>query len=885
MKLVVTHHNPDFDAFSSAYAAFRLHNCDKILISNTVESNVGRYLEEIDFGIPYLKATEKVVDEINESIELLVITDCKMKNRLKYFSKLIDKADKIIIYDHHHTDSIDIEADEFYLEKIGATTSLITRKLKENNIVLTKDEATLLMMGIYEDTGFLSFNTTTPNDLLAAAYLLEHGADLNLVSEYIKRELSKEQVLLLNELIVNTTILMIDKLFIGITNANTEEFVGDIAFLAHKLIEMENFDALFVLVRSGDRIVMVGRSRTDKVDISRILYYFGGGGHPYAGSAIVKDITLNEAIPKLKNIINEQVSPIKYARDLMTSPVKFVHTGQRIADAFDLFMKYNLNVMPVVKNDKTVGLILRRDILHSIKHELQNEPVDSIMQIEFDTATPDTPVDEIKDIMLLKNQKMVPIESENKLVGVVTRTDLLRLMKEEIIKMPRFANEKAEIAGFFKSRNVADLLKDRLPEYYFNLLKEIGVIADELELNAYVVGGFVRDLLMKNENFDVDVVVEMDATILAKEFAKRKNGRIATHDKFKTAVVILKDGTRVDFATARTEYYTMPASAPEVEASSIKNDLFRRDFTINAMAIKINNKSFGLLLDFYGGQRDIIDRKIRVLHNLSFIDDPSRGLRAIRFAVRYNFEIGPHTNKLLKHAIHLRLFDKIVGNRLFLETKYILSEENYLEAIKMMTNYGIMKFYIDKFKLDDLKISIFENFERYLIWHSVQCDKHIEPYLVRLMILFSDLKLSEFQTVCDRFELSKDTKKDIVSGFGKSKHIANKIKKSKSLKRSEIFYLFEGLKEEYLLFTASLLGDEFEDLIRDYMTEIRAVKLEIDGNDLKKIGIPPSKIYQDIFKQLTILKLDGIINNKDDELKKAKELYEELKNANEKDIH
>ncbi|MCX8084045.1 MAG: CBS domain-containing protein [Calditerrivibrio sp.] len=875
MKIVITHHNPDFDAFASAYAALKYHNCDKIFISNTVESNLAKYLEDLDFGIPYARVSEKNILDFSEDIELLVITDCKMRSRLKYLANLIDKSKKVIIYDHHHTDNIDITANELNLEKIGATTSIIIRKLKDAKIPFTKDEATLLMMGIYEDTGFLTFNTTTPMDLICAAYLLERGANLNFVSEYVKRELSKEQVLILNELIINTTILMIDKLFIGITYANTDEFMGDIAFLTHKLMEMENFDALFVLVRAGDRIVLVGRSRADKVDVSRILYYFGGGGHPTAGSAIIKDITLNEAIPKLKNLLNEQINPIKFAKDLMTSPVKYVHTGQKMSDALELFMKYNLNIMPVVKDNKTLGLILRRDILHAIKHELHEEPVDSVMQIEFEVASPNTSVEEIKDIMLLKNQKMVPIEENGKLVGVVTRTDLLRLMKEEMIKMPRFVNEKAEIAGFFKTRNVSELLKDRLPEVYFNILNEIGIIADELGLNAYVVGGFVRDLLMKNENFDIDIVVEINAIHLAKEFAKKKNGRVSVHEKFKTAVVILPDKIRIDFATARTEYYNMPASAPEIEISSIKNDLFRRDFTINAMAIKINHKSFGTLLDFYGGQRDIIDKKIRVLHNLSFIDDPSRGLRAIRFAVRYGFEIGPHTNKLLKHAVHLKLFDKIIGSRFFLETKYILSEDNYLDGVKMLNNYGIMKFYIEKFKLDDLKIQTFENFEKYYIWYSVQCQKSIEPYLVRLLILFSDLKLSEFEKICDRFDMPKDFKKEICNGFSRSKYIANKIKKSSNLKKSDLYHLLDGLKDEYILFMASVLGDEYEHHIRDYLTEIRNIRLEINGNDLINIGLKPSKKFQEIFKRLTIMKLDGIIKSKEDELKFAKQIYEE----------
>jgi tRNA nucleotidyltransferase (CCA-adding enzyme) len=885
MRLVITHHNPDFDAFSSAYAAFRLHNCDKILISQTTEVNLSKYLEENDFGIPYVKVDNKYIDQFNEAIELLVITDCKLKSRLKYLSKLISLSQKIIIYDHHHTDNIDINASEIYLEKIGATTSILTKKIEENNIQLTKDEATLLMLGIYEDTGFLTFNTTTVNDLMAAAFLLKNNAKLQTISEYIRRDLSKEQILLLNELIVNTTILMIDKVFIGITHANVDEYVGDIAFLAHKLIEMENFDALFVLVRVVDKIIVVGRSKTDKVDVSRILYFFNGGGHPTAGSAIIKDLTLNESLERLKEVLNEQVSPIKFARDLMTTPVKFVRSGETIKEAMDLFMKYNHNMMPVVKNHKTCGIVLRRDILQSLKHGLENEHVDSIMQIEFETVSPSTPIEEVKDIMLLKNQKVVPVEYENKLVGVITRTDLLRLMKEEMIKMPRFANEKAEIAGFFKTRNVSELLKDKLPEKYFNILNEIGIIADEFEMNAYVVGGFVRDLLMNNENFDIDIVVELDATKLAKEFAKRNNAHISIHDKFKTAVVILKDKTRIDFATARTEYYTTPASAPEVEISSIKNDLFRRDFTINAMAIRLNKRLFGTLLDFYGGQRDIINKKIRVLHSLSFVDDPSRGLRAVRFAVRFDFEIGPHTHRLLKHAVHLRLFDRLQGNRLFLEMKYILSEENYLDAIKILTDYGIMHFISTKFKLEATKIKQFENFERYYTWYDVQCEGRIDAYLVRLMILFSDHKKSDIEAVCSRFDFPKDFKQTVVEGFTRIKYAARKIKKNRSIKNSELYLLLKDLKDEFILFIAAILGDEYEEIIKKYLTKLKFVKLSINGYDLKNMGIPPSKLFHEILTELILLKLDGAIKNREEELDMAKNIYRGILNGKQTTHH
>jgi len=207
------------------------------------------------------------------------------------------------------------------------------------------------------------------------------------------------------------------------------------------------------------------------------------------------------------------------------------------------------------------------------------------------------------------------------------------------------------------------------------------------------------------KNFDIDVVVEGDATVLAKEFAKFKNTKASIHLKFKTAVVIVDD-IRIDFASSRTEYYNSPASLPNIEYSSIKSDLFRRDFTINAMAIKLNVPDFGLLLDFYGGQRDITDKKIRVLHNLSFIDDPTRGLRAIRFAIRYGFEIGPHTTRLLKHAVDLKLFDRALGSRLLYELKHILEEKHYLEGLKLMKKFGLLFIFNSKINLDEYKLNI-----------------------------------------------------------------------------------------------------------------------------------------------------------------------------------
>lgn len=876
MKIVLTHHNPDFDALSSAVAAALLYRCDQVILSSNTEGNVSEYLDRVDLGIEISRMNKKELEDMpEEKIELAVVTDCKLKNRLGYLNKILSRADKVIVFDHHQSKESDIGADEMYFFPYGATTTILVNRIREENIPIDPEQATLLLMGIYEDTGFLSFNTTKSEDLRACAYLLDAGADLSGVPYYIKRDMSKEQVFLLNELLMNMTLIIAEGVYVGVSSASFDEYVEEISFLAHKIIDMENLDALFILVRLGDRIVLVGRSKTESIDASEICYHFGGGGHPAAASSIIKDRMLPEAFDTLKNVIKDKIKPTKNAESIMTYPVKCVSFYQTFDEALSLFMKYNLNMMPVVKEGATVGIISRKDILQGIKHGLSDEPVNSIMQIEFEKVNPDTPYYEVEDIILGANQKIVPVEKDGILVGVITRTDLLRLMREDMDKTPGYMKGRIKSLGLSKTRNLSNVLKDRLPEKYFSILEEVGMLSDELRMNAYIVGGFVRDLLMRNKNFDVDIVVEGDATVVARTYAGRKGAKVSVHDKFKTAVVIL-NGDRIDFATARTEYYDFPAAAPEVESSSIKNDLYRRDFSINSLAVQINNKDFGKLIDFFGGQKDIKDKKIRVLHNLSFVDDPSRVFRAIRFAVRFGFEIGPHTKKLIKHSVNLNLIERIAGVRLFQELKYILSEDNYIDALKLLDEYDLFKYYSAKEVYNSGKLENLENLEKIYSWYTFQfsevCD---EIYKSRFCVLFSNLTFKEVVNLGERFNFSGKMRDDLIKGLLKTKNVVLKITKTKEVTPAKVYRLLNPLSNEYIFSVGALLSQKDDYLIKDYFTKYRNTKLLINGNDLKKLGYKPSKLFGVVLEKLLDLKLDGYITNKEDELNWAKKLFRE----------
>jgi len=192
-----------------------------------------------------------------------------------------------------------------------------------------------------------------------------------------------------------------------------------------------------------------------------------------------------------------------------------------------------------------------------------------------------------------------------------------------------------------------------------NILKKIGEIADKENINAFVVGGFVRDALLGVDDKDIDIVVEADAIDFAKKFAGKF---IVQHDGFKTAVVEM-NGYKIDFVTARKERYKKPAALPEITPATIKEDLFRRDFTINAIAISLNKKDFGRIIDYYDGQKDLKAKKIRVMHDKSFIDDPTRIFRAIRFQKRLGFNIEPHTQILMTDAINSGMIQKLKKQR------------------------------------------------------------------------------------------------------------------------------------------------------------------------------------------------------------------------------
>lgn len=414
---------------------------------------------------------------------------------------------------------------------------------------------------------------------------------------------------------------------------------------------------------------------------------------------------------------------------------------------------------------------------------------------------------------------------------------------------------------------------DSMPLIIKDILYSAGKIADGLGYNLYVVGGFVRDLIMGKNTLDIDLVIEGEAYDFAKKLSRYYRGKITKHDKFQTANIKLDNQFSIDVVTARKEHYKYPAALPTVEKGTIKDDLFRRDFTINSMAIKLNSKSFGELLDFYGGIKDIKNKLIRILHNLSFIEDPTRIIRAIRFKKRYNFKFEKTTGEFAKKAIAFGFLSNISIERINHEFFAILKEKNPWEMIECMVGLGILnKIYPQvkyDIKLKKLFINCYNNINKFK--KNLNSCKNIDKILLCLLLLHSNMDIYKIEASIEKMKLKREIRNEI-NRLIKTKDTLKSIDIS-NLSNYQVFNLFKGLSFESLyILTLLFCNKSFYNKIIEYINKIKDIKLNITGNHLKGMGIIPSTIYKKILDEILKEKLNGNIHTLEDELRLVKAL-------------
>ena len=655
MDLITTHINADFDAISSLIAAKKLYPKARLMLPGSQKRYIRNFLALIEDQIPL----EQEKNCNYEDVSRLIIVDNRYKERIGQTKILLDKKDiKIHIYDHHLRRENDIKGTKDIYEKVGATVTILLRILdKKGKLKLTPIEATLMLLGIYEETNSLSYSMTTNDDIEMVAKLLQFGAKINLVSSYLKRELS-------------------------------------------------NFELLTMMEPA----------------------------QPAEGS-------------HLKGLTKSNHRKIKNLKKKM---------------------------------------------------------------------------DDFLSVKILKT------------------------------------------------------------------IKQIGAIADKQGVKAFLVGGFVRDLILEKRNYDIDIVVEGSAIEFAKVLSRELKGTLVLFERFGTAKIIKdwpkclgasldsENKLKIDIATARKEKYIQPAVLPMVEFSSLKEDLYRRDFTMNAMAIDINYKNFGLFLDYFGGIQDLAKGIVRVLHDNSFIDDPTRIFRAVRFEQRFGFSIEKHSEYLIQHAIKKEMFKWTENQRIREELIRILKENSPENSIVRMSDLLELRFIHPELKLRKDFRGVFKRLKRFLKWYNKYTfskKTFLKKWLMSFMLMLDNLDPGQMEDVLSRFVFTRNESVKLKNYARHSKNVIKKISGKKKMKPGRIYDILKGLSPETLICIMSRTSVRVAQMrIKKYIMEYSGIKIKTNGEDLKKLGFSPGPEFNDILKELLHAKLDKKIATKRDEIRFIKNI-------------
>lgn len=892
MHIILTHEQADFDALASLLGAHLVNKATIPVLPRKLNRNVRAFITLYGMELPFVDPR----DLPNEPIEMVTLVDTQSLISLKGMSK----DTKVQVIDHHPIREEIQPMWKILTDETGATTTIFAEVLSEREHRLSTIEATLLILGIYEDTGSLTYTRTTTRDLNAASYLLDCGASLEIASDFLNHPLSIQQQALYDRLRTNAEIHSIHGHTLIIACGDAENIDEELSSIAHKLRDLLDPEALFLLVTTRGGVQMIARSTNEDIDVAMIADQFGGGGHERAAAALIKDGELADVCKELIEILPRFVQPALTVAEIMSREPKLLSPNTSANDAAILMRRFGYEGYPVVEidaqgNHQVLGLLTRRAVDRAISHRL-NLTAASLMNAGQVSVHPADSIEELQRVMTDTGWGQIPVISSesNQVIGIVTRTDLLKTLTREPAQPHH--------------QNLADRLQAVLPPVQLSLLKTVAQIAYNQRAALYIVGGFVRDLILERPSFDYDLVVEGDGIKLAHALAEQYGGRVTSHARFGTAKwhigevrsnllksladdlipTQLEEGNpdqnrlqkpedlpeSLDFITARTEFYTHPTALPTVERGGIKLDLHRRDFTINTLALRLDGFHYGELLDYWGGLNDIHHGLVRVLHSLSFVDDPTRMLRAVKFEQRFDFNIEERTLELIKEATPL--LERVSGDRIRHELDLILEEDRATIMIGRLNQLNLLKAIEPNLTWDEWKSSKIQSIagmKPEIEWQ-LEDDSSVKlrsrlGYILWLIRLSKNHALN----VINRLKFPSSLADEILSG----RQLWNELATLGNAPPSEIVIRLDNF-QPLAIYANHIATDEdsTRQILWEYVSKWRQITPYTDGHVLRELGVPPGPIYRQVIRTLRNAWLDGKISTPEQE----KALLEEVLTEN-----
>ena len=894
--VITTHQNADFDAFAATVAAARLYPEARIVFAGSLNRNVREFaaMHGEDLPITGLK------DLAQEAVERLIVVDTADCTRLAELAPLCERPGvEVVVFDHHLTEGVQrplfVRGENWVVSADGAQATSMLHILRERDLPVSPLEATIFALGIHEDTGSLTYPRTTIRDAEMLAICLRLGASQALIEHYLHNPLTREQRELLLRIVDEVRVERVRGQEVHVVALQVPTYIDGLSVIAHKVMELLNCEIFLQVVAMEERVFVTARSRAGSVDVAALLRSVGGGGHAQAASAVLRAERPQEVIDRLLAALAHSHLATLTAADIMSRPVRFIDADTSVDEALLAAQRYGHSGISVREGERVVGIVARRDLDKAVRHGLGHAPVKGVMFRNVVFARETATVEELRRRMVETNVGRLPVLTEEgfaraeregavrvgDVVGIATRTDVLAAFQG------RSAEKRAEADA--RTPTVANL-RD-LP-FFGPLFQAASALSEEFA-GVYLVGGFVRDLLLGRPNYDVDIAVEGNGIEFARRLAARLGGRVRAHQKFQTAVVLLPPGAlgrepawlagrsrplHIDVATARTEFYDYPAALPSVEHASIRQDLFRRDFTINAMAVSLKGDDFGSVLDFFGGLRDLHRGIIRVLHNLSFIEDPTRIFRAVRYENRYGFRMDEQTRALARGCVDMHLVGDLSSARLRDELVALLSEDDVAWTLARLFELGVARQVHPKLATGERTVELIRKLDA--LSKELHLEGEVVPWRLRLAAITRNMSHEELFMWLEKLRLrhadSQVVRRTVVLAPRLDEQLA-----AAGLGDWEIYQTLRKVPSESLVFALARAQNALaRRRMRRYVDELRRRTLSVTGSDIVALGLRPGPAVGRVLNELLRLRVEGALpRGREAELHAARGLIGVLENA------
>ena len=796
-----------------------------------------------------------------------------------------------MIFDHHPGMQMErptfVRPENWVVSADGSQASAMLYILRGRDIPVSPLEASIFALGIHEDTGSLIYPQSTVRDAEMLAACMRLGASQALIERYLHNPLSAEQRELLLRAIDEVHTERIGGHDIFVVALAAETYVDGLSVIAHKVMELLNCEVLLQAVQMIGRVFVTARSRLGSIDVADLLRVVGGGGHAQAASAVVRGATAEEVVQELLDSLAASVRSLPTAGQIMSRPVHFIAADTTVTQALLAAQRYGHSGIAVQEAGRVVGIAARRDLDKAVRHGLGHAPVKGIMSSNVIFAPESATVDELRHLMVDGNVGRIPVVSDEAyrrserrggilvedVKGITTRTDVLAALQE--------SEEGREAEAPYRA-NVLQALND-LP-FLGPIVQAAAALATGFE-GVYLVGGFVRDLLLGLPNADLDIAVEGDGVEFAELLAREIGGRVRVHHKFRTAVVLpppetlaaaplwIKRGSEpfhVDVATCRTEFYDYPAALPAVEHASIRQDVFRRDFTINAMAVSLKGEEYGMVLDFFGGLEDLKAGVIRVLHNLSFIEDPTRIFRAVRYENRYGFRMDEQTRALAKGCVDMHLVGDLSSARLRDELVALLGERDVDWSLERLYELGVARQVHPKLATGPRTLALIHRIDALVA--ELGLAEEVVRWRIRLSAMTRNMEHEELFMWLEKLRLRHKDSRVVRESVVLAPRIGQQLEAGDRTPW-ETYTLLSRLNLESVVYLLAVSESRaVQDRVYEYISELRYRTPIITGEDVLKMGAKQGPVVGEVLRRVLQARVEGAITTQEEELAMARDL-------------